>query len=130
LTAFERANGMELVRDRLRELTPENEAQRQLLAQAQPIVGDLNHTHWLLIELAQNPLPPLLLLILVVWLALLFVSFGLFAPPHATALTILVVGACAVSAAIVLVLELNQPLDGLIKVSNAPLLKALQHLGQ
>jgi hypothetical protein len=37
---------------------------------------------------------------------------------------------CAISAAIFLVLELNRPLDGLIKVSSAPLRNAMQHLGQ
>src|SRR5262245_7399805 len=46
-----------------------------------------------------------LLVVLVFWLTLLFVSFGLFAPSNGTALTILFVGACAVSAAIFLVLE-------------------------
>jgi hypothetical protein len=130
LTAFERANGMELVQDRLRELTPQSDAQRQILAQAQQIVGDLTQTRWLLLEEAQTELPRALLLILVFWLALLFVSFGLFAPPHPTALTVLGVGACAVSAAIFLVLELNRPLDGMIKISSTPLLSALQHLGQ
>jgi len=36
----------------------------------------------------------------------IFVSFGLSAPSHATALTVLFVGACAVSIAIFLVIEL------------------------
>jgi hypothetical protein len=116
------------VRDQLRGLTPENDAQRQILAQAQQIVDALGQSRWLLIEQAQNELPLSLLLILVFWLILLFVSFGLFAPPHATTLTVLLVGACAVSAAIFLVLELNQPLQGLIKVSDAPLWHALRHL--
>ena len=130
LTAFERANGMELVQNKLRELTPQNDAQRQILAQAQQFAGDLSQTRWLLIEQAQNQLPLPLLLILVFWLVLLFVSFGLFAPRNAMAVTVLLVGACSISAAIFLVLELNQPLDGLIKVSSAPLRNALQHLGQ
>src|SRR5262245_56377678 len=130
LTAFERANGMELVQDKLRALTPQSEVQRQILAQAQQIVGDLSQTKWLLLEEAQTELPLSLLLILVFWLTLLFVSFGLFAPPNATALAVLCVGACAISAAIFLVLELTRPLDGIIKISNAPLLNALQHLGQ
>jgi hypothetical protein len=46
------------------------------------------------------------------------------------ALTVLFVGACSISAAVFLVLELNQPLDGLIKVSSAPLRNAMQHMGQ
>src|SRR5215813_7483702 len=47
LTAFERANGMELVQDKLRELAPQTDAQRQLLAQAQQLAGDLTQTRWL-----------------------------------------------------------------------------------
>jgi hypothetical protein len=130
LSTIERSNAMELVRNKLRELKPENEAQRQILAQAQQIVSDLSQAHWLLIEQAQNQLPLPLLLILVFWLSLLFVSFGLYSPPNITAMAVLLVGACAVSAAIFLVLELNQPLDGLVKISSAPLSTALQHLGQ
>src|SRR5262245_14230431 len=130
LTAIERSNGMELVRDKLRQLTPQTDAQRQVLAQAHQIVGDLNQSHWFLVEQAQNALPRSLLLILVFWLVLLFVSFGLFSPPNTTAITVLFVGACAVSAAIFVVLELNQPLDGMIKVSSTPLVSALHHLGQ
>ena len=91
-------------------------------------MGDLGHTRWLLIEQEQNQLPLPLLLALVFWLTLLFVSFGLFAPSNATSLTVLLVGACAVSVAIFLVVELNQPLQGFMKISNAPLRNALQHL--
>ena len=130
LTNIERANGMERLEDKLRELTPQSETQRQLFAQAQKLAADLSQTRWLLIEQAHNQLPLPLLLILVFWLALLFVSFGMFAPWNFSALVVLFVGACAVSAAIFLVLELNQPLDGLIKVSSAPLRNALQHVGQ
>jgi len=130
LTAFERANGMELVQDKLGELTPQNDTQRQLVAQAQQMVGDLGQTRWMLIEQQQNQLPLPLLLILVFWLSLLFASLGLFAPFNTTALTVLFVSACAISAAIFLVLELNRPLEGFIKVSNAPFVNALEHLGQ
>lgn len=130
LTAFERANSLELVQDKLRDLTPQDDAQREVLAQARQIVGDLGQIRWLLIEQEQNQLPLPLLLVLVFWLTLLFVSFGLFAPPNATALTVLFVGACAVSAAIFLVLELNRPLEGFVRISNAPLRNALQHLGK
>lgn len=130
LTAFGRSNGMELVQDKLGELAPKNETQRQALDQAQQIVNDLSQTRWLLLEEAQSQLPVTLLLILIFWLILLFVSFGLFAPRNLMALAVLFVGACALSAAIFLVLELNQPLDGVMKVSDAPLLSAMQHMGQ
>ena len=130
LTAVERANGMELLQDKLNELTPQNDTQRRALAQAQQIAGDVSQTRWLLIEQEQNQLPLPLLVILVFWLALLFVSFGLFSPSNITALTVLFLGACAISAAIFLVLELDRPLEGFIKVSSAPLRNALQHINQ
>lgn len=130
LTAFERANGIEVFQDKLSELTPQGDRQRQAIAQAQQIVNDLSQTRWLLVEQAQNQLPLPLLLILIFWLVLLFVSFGLFAPRNVMALVVLSIGACAISAAIFLVLELNQPLDGFIKVSSAPLRNALNHLAE
>jgi hypothetical protein len=132
LSAFDRANGvpLDLLQDKLNELTPQDEAQRQALARAQSLLGDLAQTRWLLIEQEQNQLPLPLLLILVFWLALLFISFGLFAPRNLTALTVLLVGACAVSAAVFLVLELSKPLEGIIQLSSAPFENALQHLGQ
>jgi hypothetical protein len=130
LAAIERANGMELVQDKLDELTPRNEPQRQALAQSWQIVNDLSQTRWLLVEEAQSQLPTPFLLILIFWLVLLFVSFGLFAPRNLMALTVLFVVACSLSAAIFLVLELNQPLDGFMKISSVPLRNAMEQMGQ
>jgi len=127
--AVERSNGMEIIQDRLAELKPQTDAQRLAFNQAQQLASDLIQTRWLLIEETHGQLPLPLLLILVFWLVLLFVSFGLFAPKNLTAFIVLLVGACAVSAAIFLVLELSQPFGGLIEVSSAPLRNALQHLG-
>jgi hypothetical protein len=67
---------------------------------------------------------------LIGWLTVLFVSFGLFAPRNATVLSVLLVCACSMAAAVFLILELNRPLDGFIKVSSAPLRNALEYLGR
>jgi hypothetical protein len=119
---------VEGVQGLLRILTPQTEGQRQLLAQAQQVAGDMSQTRWLLMEEAQNELPLPLLVILIGWLTVFFVSFGLFAPRNATVITVLFVCACSMAAALFLILELNRPLDGFIKVSNAPLRNALEHL--
>jgi hypothetical protein len=71
-----------------------------------------------------------LLVVLVFWLAALFASFGLFAPRNATVIAVLCVSALSVSGAILLILEMNQPFPGLVKVSSAPLRYTLAHLGQ
>jgi hypothetical protein len=130
LTASQSTNRVEAVQGRLRELTPQTGPQRQLLVEANQIAGDLAQTRWLLMEDAQNELPIPLLVILICWLTVLFVGFGLFSPRNATVVTVLFVCACSMSAAIFLVLEMNRPLDGVIKVSSAPLRHVLEHLGQ
>jgi hypothetical protein len=71
-----------------------------------------------------------LLVMLVFWLAIIFTSFGLFAPRNATVLTTLLLCAMAVAAAIFLILEMYSPFKGLIQISSAPLRSALPQLGK
>ena len=130
LDAIEHGNGMDVVQDKLAELTPRNQVQTQALAQAQQIVNDVSQTRWLLVEEAHTQLPVPLLVILIFWIFLLFISFGMFAPRNVMALIVLFVAACSLSAAIFLVLELNQPLGGLMKVSDVPLRSAMEQMGQ
>ena len=56
--------------------------------------------------------------------------FGLLAPRNATVLAVLFVCTCSMAAAIFLLLELNHPLDGFIRISQAPLLNLSQCLGR
>jgi hypothetical protein len=70
------------------------------------------------------------LVILLFWLTTIFVSFGLFAPRNATVLTILFVCAMSVGGAVFLILEMDAPFDGLLKVSANPLHYAYAHLNQ
>jgi len=115
---------------RLRELTPRNDLQKSLLAQASQISGDVLQTRLLLVEQQQDELPPAFLVLLIFWLTGLFISFGLFAPRNGTVLAVLLICAVSVSSAIFLVLEMNRPLDGFIKVSSAPLRKAVELIGK
>jgi nitric oxide reductase large subunit len=65
----------------------------------------------------------------VFWLALLFISFGLFVRPNVTVVVSLFASALAVCGAIFLILEMYQPYSGLIHVSDAPLRAALAQIG-
>ncbi len=130
LGAVERKNAMESVQDKLNNIEPDSEVHRSMFAQAQQIAGSLAQSRWLMIEETHNVLPHPLLIILVFWLTLLFISFGLFAPRNITAITVMFVGACAISVAIYVVLELNHPFDGLVRISSMPWRNALQHLGR
>jgi hypothetical protein len=122
-------NRLEAIQGRLRDLAPQTDPQRQLLTQAQQVAGDLSQTRWLLMEEAQSELPAPLIGILICWLTVLFISFGLFAPRNATVISVLFVCACSVSAAVFLILELNRPLEGSFRVSTTPLRDAVEYLG-
>jgi membrane-bound ClpP family serine protease len=64
----------------------------------------------------------------VLWLTVIFISFGLFAPFNATVVSSLFVSALSVAGAIFLILEMYTPYTGVIQISSAPLRAALVHL--
>jgi hypothetical protein len=130
MAAVEQSSEIRHMQDRLGSLAPSDDAHRQILAQAQQVVSDVGQARWMLIEEAQNALPTALLVVLIFWLAVLFSSFGLSAPQNGTVIVVLFVCACSMAGAIFLILELNHPLDGFIKVSSAPLRKALLIMGR
>ena len=130
MAGFERANAMEELQAKLRELKPATEIQRQLLSQAEKLNGDMLETRWLLIAQSQRAIPTIFLVVLLFWLTMLHMGFGLLATRNGTVITVLLISALSVSGAIFLILEMSRPLDGMLKVSSAPLRKALEHLGQ
>lgn len=124
------ATGMEDVYDKVRELPAQNESQQYLKSQALQLAGDMMQSRWLMIEQSQNSLPSIFLIVLTFWLTVLFTCFGLLAPRNVTAITSVIICAVSMSGAVFLILELNRPLEGSIKVSSAPLRKALSIIGK
>ena len=120
----------ENIRAKLWDLSLQNDAQRGLRSQALEISGEMSTTRWLLLLQKDKPIPMTLLIVLVSWLAIIFAAFGLFAPRNAMVVAALFVCALSVSGAILLILEMNSPFAGLMKVSSAPMRDALAHLGQ
>ena len=123
------ANG-EGIWDKIQELSPTSENQRSLRTQALALAIQLGQIRWLMFEQKSSALPMPLLAILVAWLTLLFISFGLFIRPNLTVVISLLASSLAVCSAIFLILEMYQPYVGLIRVSEAPLRAALAQLGQ
>ena len=67
---------------------------------------------------------------LVFWLIVIFTTFGLFSPRNATVIIVLLVCALSAAGSLFLIMELDTPYAGMIKVSSEPLVRALAHLGQ
>jgi membrane-bound ClpP family serine protease len=91
---------------------------------------DLGQTRWLQYAQGSASISMPLLVVLVFWLTIIFISFGLFAPGNVTVFSGLLISALSVSAAILLILELYTPYSGLIQISSAPLRNALTQLGR
>ena len=124
------ASSVESVYDKIQRLAPRSDAQRSLQAQALTIAFDLGRTRVLLFEQLDSSIPAPFLVVLVFWLAVIFVSFGLFAPRNGIVAVAFFVCALSVSGAIFLILELDRSFDGMLQVSSAPLRSALAQLGQ
>jgi hypothetical protein len=116
--------------EKIQALSPKNDAQRTLQTQALKVATDIAQTRWLLFAQKGSSIPTPFLVVMVSWLALILASFGLFAPPNAVAGLTLLVCSLAVSSAIFLILELDQPFAGILQISSAPLRDALAQLGR
>jgi len=111
-------------------LSPQNDVQRLLQQQALKIGSEIAETRWFVLGGLGSSVPFPFLAVVVFWLTIIFGSFGIFAPHNATVVVVLLLCALSVAGSIFLTLEMDQPYEGLIKISSNPLRYALSHLGQ
>jgi hypothetical protein len=111
-------------------LSPKDDRQRLIQSQAVSLEIAMGQTRWLMYEQASTQVPKPLVMVLIFWLTIIFIGWGIFAPRNATVFATWFVSALSVSSAIFLILEMYTPYAGLILVSSDPLRAALAHLGQ
>ena len=111
-------------------LSPKDDRQRSIQSQAVNLELSLAQARWLMFEQSSTQVPKPLVIVLVFWLTIIFIGWGIFAPRNATVVATWFVSALSVSGAIYLILEMYTPYAGLILVSSDPLRAALAHLGQ
>ena len=111
-------------------LAPHNNLQQSIKVQSMATGIDLSKTLWLLSAQAEPSIVTPLLVVVVLWLAIIFLSFGLFAPRNKIVVATLLLVALSVSSALFLILELDRPFDGVIQISSEPMRNVLSHLGQ
>ena len=121
---------MEVIRAELWKLTPATDPQRWLQSQAVETASQIAATRWLLLMQKDVAIPVPLLVILVCWLVLIFCTFGVLAPRNGTVIAVLFVCALSTTGAILLILEMNSPFAGIMKLSSAPMRDALTNLGK
>jgi len=127
--AIGRGAGVETVQKKLLALSPKDDAQRWLQSTALQTTRDIALARWALLEQIGSTIQWPFLVVVVFWLATLFASFGLFAPRNASVAVALLIAALSVAGSIFLILEMDQPYSGLVKLSSAPFRIALAELG-
>ena len=120
--------GREVIFDKIQNLVPHTDTQRTLKGDAESLAVNLGQTRWLLFAQSGTSISTPFLVIVVSWLTVLYLSFGLFAPRNATAFITLLVGAVSVAGAMFLILDLDHPFSGIMQIPDTPLRNALAAL--
>jgi ABC-type amino acid transport system permease subunit len=116
---------LESVQDALLALTPKDAREKYLHTLCLTLSSNLIYERWSLEQHAGHSIPVPFLVLLIFWLAIVFASFGLFAPANATTIVALFLCSVAVSGGIYLIEELDNPLSGLIQVPFDSMRRAL-----
>jgi len=119
---------LQRLEDMLLVLKPANPRDQWWMGQAMTLAGKIGDTRWLIAQHVGQGTPKAFVALLVFWLALLFSSFGLFAPHNATSAVVLTLCALAVAGAVAMFLELEQGFGRIIHVSPKPMRQAVQLL--
>jgi hypothetical protein len=116
---------LERVRDTIRAMKPVDTAQRSLQNQAIDINLNLLRQRWLLIEQQGPNVQRTVVAILVSWVTVIFASFGLNAPRNSTVVSAFLLCSLAIGGAIFLILDMDHPLDGVMRISSLPIQNVL-----
>lgn len=111
-------------------LSPKDDRQRLIQSQALNLELAIGQTRWLMFAQGVTQVPKSLVVILIFWLTIIFIGWGIFAPRNATVVVTWLVCALSVSSAIFLILEMYTPYAGIVLVSSSPLRGALAQLGR
>jgi hypothetical protein len=119
---------LQRLEDMLLALRPANPRDQWWLAQAMTLAAKIGDSRWLLAQQVGQGTPKAFVALLVFWLALLFASFGLFAPRDLTSAITLTLCALAVAGAVTMFLELEQGFGGVVRISPEPMRQAVKTL--
>jgi hypothetical protein len=111
-------------------LTPRDDVQRDLKAEAKTLATQLRELRMLLVAQSKPSVSTPMLVTVTCWLVMILAGFSLVAPRNATTTIALLAAVLSVVGAVFLVLELETPLSGIIRISSAPVQKVLGDLKQ
>ena len=121
--------GMADVFTAIHSLAPHNEKEIWLKSSALSLCTEIALSHLQAFVNLSNEMEPLLLIALVVWLASIFLSFGLFAPHNLVAIATLLIAVLLMTSAIYMTLELySMPILSFARLRSKPLQVAIDQI--
>ncbi len=112
----------------LRAIKVSDDRKLALWNDATQIYRQVVRDRWIVVDAAGGTIPSPLIIGLIVWLAVIFAGMGFGTPRNAVVTTTFVVTAMLLSSALYLVLEMDRPSSGLIRISSAPFERALAQM--
>jgi hypothetical protein len=109
----------------LRAMEVSGDQQVALWNDARLLYRQVVQQRWAVVDQSGGTIPTPLIAMLIVWLMVIFASFGFQAPRDRVVMTSFVAAAVLVSAALYLILDMDAPVSGLAKTSNVPFQRAL-----
>lgn len=122
---FALADRVDGVASRIRALMPSTADQAWQQDRANELMTSIMSVRWSVASGLVVSIPPPFLAVLIFWITVTFVSFGMFSPRNGTVVTVMLLCAVSIGGAIFLVLEMDEPFLGLIRASPEPLRYAL-----
>lgn len=113
---------------RIRALAPTTPDQTELKSEVLTAFQAVSALRWNVIAESETVVPPVFIGVLIVWLTLIFISFGLFAPVNRVSVVMFFLCSLSLAGALFLILELGGPFDGIIKVPSQAMQGALAHM--
>lgn len=120
----------EAIYEAIQNLPQHDDTQRSLKIQATNLAIELGQLQALLAAQSVSSISKPLLAMMLCWLVVIFLGFSLLAPPNATTSVSLIASVLSVAGAVFLILELDSPMTGLIRVSSEPIVNALNQLAK
>jgi hypothetical protein len=130
LGSAETRNASKARLEQLNRLSPTTDTERMIQSRAIQQSDSITQARTLMFEQLGSSIPWPFLTVLILWICLLFLGFGLFASPNPTVTVALLAGSLSIACAIFLILELNDPYRGLMRISDEPLRNAIAQIDQ
>jgi len=111
-------------------LEARDDTERTLKVQAVNLIQEIAELRSIMLTESTTFIARPILVVVVLWLVMIFLGYSLIAPPNALANVVLIAAALCTGGAIYLILDLERPFAGLVRISSEPMLHVLRQRGK